>query len=83
MRDLPAHGSTPARARDERGSGEGSLDRVFAPECLKRLREAVHVSLIWCSNEIEVSRGAHDAVCPDGKTADDHVLDLRRVERGH
>lgn len=72
-----------ARWSGERGSCQRPLDRVFASEGLEARREAVHVRAIWRGHEVEIARGAHDAVCSNCKSADNHVLDLCCVECGH
>jgi hypothetical protein len=57
---------------------------MLAAECLKAVCEPVHVSRIRPGNDVDVSRGAHDAVGTYGETPDDHVIDLRGVEgRNH
>ena len=68
---------------DQCGSGQRSLDRMFAAECPKTFSEAVHVSLVWRGNDVDVARGAHDTVSARGKPSHDHVRDVRRVERCH
>jgi hypothetical protein len=73
------HGALQAR-RDPRDRAVGQRP---LPSALQAIREPAHVSLIGRGDKVEVPGGAHYAMGSDGKPADDHVVDLRRIERSY